>query len=166
VIIINAFFLYLNAYVTRVRTLNAYRKSWRQLLITETNEKLALVPKNVAHHFCVIDMGYDLKVCDGWRPKFIKALKIKTPNFLTLLNKGRVDYGAIGRKVVEEIKYSCVVKPNESGSSIDISIVKSAKDLKGAATKAFNEDRQVLIKEFIEGREITCGVLGNSNETE
>lgn len=51
------------------------------------------------------------------------------------------------------------VKPNNGGSSIGMSKVKNQYDLQVAIDKAFKEDTQVLIEEFIEGREFTVGVV-------
>lgn len=51
------------------------------------------------------------------------------------------------------------VKPNNGGSSIGMSKVKNQYDLQTAIDKAFKEDEQVLIEEFIEGREFTVGVV-------
>lgn len=51
------------------------------------------------------------------------------------------------------------VKPNNGGSSIGMTKVKNQYDLQGAIDKAFKEDSQILIEEFIEGREFTVGVV-------
>jgi D-alanine-D-alanine ligase len=51
------------------------------------------------------------------------------------------------------------VKPNNGGSSIGMSKVKNQYDLQTAIDKAFKEDAQILIEEFIEGREFTVGVV-------
>ena len=51
------------------------------------------------------------------------------------------------------------VKPNSGGSSIGMSKVKHGNDLQNAIDKAFNEDDQVLIEEFVEGREFSVGVF-------
>jgi D-alanine-D-alanine ligase len=51
------------------------------------------------------------------------------------------------------------VKPNNGGSSIGMSKVKNQYDLQTAIDKAFKEDTQILIEEFIEGREFTVGVV-------
>lgn len=60
--------------------------------------------------------------------------------------------------IVEKLRMPVFVKPNESGSSLGISKVKSVEGLLPAIEKAFKEDNQVLIEEFIEGRELTIGV--------
>lgn len=69
--------------------------------------------------------------------------------------------------ILEQLKFPLFVKPNESGSSLGVSKVKSVEDLMPAIEKAFKEDNQVLIEEFIEGRELTIGVyrLGGSLHT-
>lgn len=61
--------------------------------------------------------------------------------------------------ISEELKLPYFVKPNNGGSSIGMSKVKHADDLQEALDKAFNEDTQVLIEEFVEGREFSIGVF-------
>ncbi len=60
--------------------------------------------------------------------------------------------------ILENLKLPVFVKPAESGSSLGISKVKEVSELLPAINKAFREDNQVLIEEFIEGRELTIGV--------
>ncbi|MCG6974059.1 MAG: D-alanine--D-alanine ligase [Desulfobacterales bacterium] len=54
-----------------------------------------------------------------------------------------------------------VVKPVGSGSSVGISIVKSKDLLKNAVKEAFTQDDKVLIEAYIDGIELTGGVIGN-----
>jgi D-alanine-D-alanine ligase len=56
------------------------------------------------------------------------------------------------------------VKPNNGGSSIGMSKVNRKEDLGAALQKAFREDDQVLVEEFISGREFTVGVFRLGNE--
>ncbi len=60
--------------------------------------------------------------------------------------------------ILDQLKLPVFVKPNESGSSLGVSKVKHVEELFPAIEKAFREDNQVLIEEFIEGRELTIGV--------
>ena len=62
-------------------------------------------------------------------------------------------------KILAELKLPVFVKPNNGGSSIGMSKVKEAGELPGALAKAFKEDDQVLVEEFIKGREFTAGVF-------
>lgn len=59
--------------------------------------------------------------------------------------------------ILEKLQLPVFVKPNESGSSLGVSKVKTPDKLMEAIEKAFNEDNQVLIEEFISGRELTMG---------
>ncbi|KPJ74262.1 MAG: D-alanine--D-alanine ligase [Deltaproteobacteria bacterium SG8_13] len=54
-----------------------------------------------------------------------------------------------------------VVKPVEGGSSVGMSIVRGVEGLEAAVEKALAYDRSVLVEAFIEGTEVTGGVLGN-----
>jgi D-alanine-D-alanine ligase len=58
----------------------------------------------------------------------------------------------------------CFVKPNKSGSSCGVSKVKSVADLEQALINAFKEDDEVLIQQFIQGRELACGVFKYKGE--
>ncbi|MDE3213095.1 MAG: D-alanine--D-alanine ligase [Bacteroidota bacterium] len=61
---------------------------------------------------------------------------------------------------IKDLNFPVFVKPNNGGSSIGMSKVKAASEELGIALdKAFKEDNQVLVEEFIEGREFTIGVF-------
>jgi len=62
-------------------------------------------------------------------------------------------------EILDQLKLPLFVKPNNGGSSLGISKVKAADDLQQALDKAFKEDDQVLVEEFISGREFTIGVF-------
>jgi D-alanine-D-alanine ligase len=63
-------------------------------------------------------------------------------------------------EIAGKLKFPVFVKPNNGGSSIGMSKVNRLSDEFGAAIeKAFKEDDQVLIEEFISGREFTVGVF-------
>jgi D-alanine-D-alanine ligase len=63
-------------------------------------------------------------------------------------------------EVAGKLKFPVFVKPNNGGSSMGMSKVnKLSDDFGSAIEKAFKEDDQVLIEEFIEGREFTVGVF-------
>lgn len=61
--------------------------------------------------------------------------------------------------ILNELQLPVFVKPNNGGSSIGMSKVNAAADLQAALDKAFAEDSQVLVEEFIKGREFTIGVF-------
>ena len=67
------------------------------------------------------------------------------------------------KQVLNNLVLPLFIKPNNGGSSIGMSKVKSDSELKDALNKAFNEDQQVLVEEFVEGREFSIGVYKNEN---
>jgi len=63
-------------------------------------------------------------------------------------------------EIVKNLKFPVFVKPNNGGSSIGMSKVDQPSDELGVAIeKAFKEDNQVLVEEYIKGREFTIGVF-------
>lgn len=62
-------------------------------------------------------------------------------------------------QILEQLRLPVFVKPNNGGSSIGMSKVNQPEELAPALQKAFKEDTQVLVEEFISGREFTIGVF-------
>ncbi len=67
-------------------------------------------------------------------------------------------------EILSQLTLPLFVKPNNGGSSLGISKVNHAADLLTAMDKAFKEDQQVLVEEFISGREFTIGVFKSKGE--
>ena len=87
--------------------------------------------------------------------KVVKAFNVvNIANSVHLIKGEPYSMGAI----LDQMKLPVFVKPNESGSSLGVSKVKHVEELLPAIEKAFKEDNQVLIEEFIEGRELTIGI--------
>jgi len=62
--------------------------------------------------------------------------------------------------IAAQLNFPVFVKPNNGGSSIGMSKVNEPHEgLEAAIAKAFKEDEQVLVEEFIKGRELTIGVF-------
>ncbi|MBW8683255.1 D-alanine--D-alanine ligase [Chitinophaga rhizophila] len=66
--------------------------------------------------------------------------------------------------ILQELRLPVFVKPAEGGSSIGMSKVNTAEELAPAIEKAFHEDVQILIEEFVKGREITCGLYKTNGQ--
>lgn len=68
-------------------------------------------------------------------------------------------------EITSTLQFPVFVKPNNGGSSIGMSKVDEAGDgLDAAIKKAFKEDNEVLVEEFVEGREFTIGVFKTKGE--
>jgi D-alanine-D-alanine ligase len=87
--------------------------------------------------------------------KVVASMGVKTANSVHLYNRMEDPVYAIW----EEIAFPCFVKPNNGGSSVGMSKVNKADELELALQKAFKEDNEVLVEDFIQGRELTCGVV-------
>jgi D-alanine-D-alanine ligase len=61
----------------------------------------------------------------------------------------------------ENLGGQVVVKPVSEGSSLGVSICRSEGDLRTGIERALLLDDEVMLEEYVAGREITCGVLGN-----
>jgi D-alanine-D-alanine ligase len=67
-------------------------------------------------------------------------------------------------EILNQLSLPVFVKPNNGGSSIGMSKVDEGSLLSAALEKAFKEDDQVLVEEFIPGREFTVGVFKSGND--
>ena len=68
--------------------------------------------------------------------------------------------------ISQQLQLPVFVKPNNGGSSIGMSKVADVSGLQAALDKAFAEDDQVLVEEFISGRELTIGVCRINGQIE
>lgn len=68
------------------------------------------------------------------------------------------------KEILSSLQLPVFVKPNNGGSSLGMSKVNVSEQLQPALEKAFLEDSQVLVEEFIKGRELTIGVLKSANK--
>jgi len=62
---------------------------------------------------------------------------------------------------VEKLGLPLVVKPVCAGSSVGMSIVREEKELAAAIQTALSFDDVVMVETYVDGVELTCGVLGN-----
>jgi len=92
---------------------------------------------------------------DKWRTKLVwQAAGVPTPRY-ELLAAGS-DFPAVAQR----LGLPLMVKPANEGSSIGMSKVRRAEDLDEAYALAANYDRLVIAEQFIDGPELTAGVLG------
>lgn len=92
--------------------------------------------------------------------------KIFSKNYLKPFNIPIAPYFIIKKgdpidanKILEVTGLPCFVKPNCAGSSFGITKVKEKEMLHEAIAEAFKEDQEVIIEEFLDGTELTCGLI-------
>jgi D-alanine-D-alanine ligase len=68
---------------------------------------------------------------------------------------------AVEARVAETLGWPVFVKPANLGSSVGISKVHGPEELADALELAYRHEEKALVEEFVAGREIECGVLGN-----
>ena len=62
-------------------------------------------------------------------------------------------------RIIKKVGLPCFVKPNRAGSSFGISKVYEEENLKAAIEKACQEDEEILIESFLDGTEVSVGVI-------
>lgn len=67
--------------------------------------------------------------------------------------------------IVAKVGLPCFVKPNKSGSSFGISKVKTIEDLLPAIENAYKEDDEIIIESFLDGVEVSVGVIRFDGKT-
>ena len=81
------------------------------------------------------------------------------PPYIALQKGDALEPAAWGK----QLGLPLVIKPNEAGSSVGMTIVKSLQTIQKAVEKAFSHDSTLLIEGYIEGIELTGGVIGNKD---
>lgn len=89
----------------------------------------------------------------------IENYDIKTPEYTIIEESEDIEKDIFN--VFRTFPQPSVVKPVIGGSSIGITIAKSFDELRDGVYKALSYSPQVLIEEYIYGREATCGVVEN-----
>lgn len=90
----------------------------------------------------------------------VKAYGIKTATSI-YFNKGDE---ITEEEIIKKVGLPCFVKPNNAGSSFGISKVHKKENLKIAIEKAYKEDNEILIESFLNGIEVSVGVIQYNNE--
>lgn len=78
------------------------------------------------------------------------------------LNKGDV---IDENQIIQRVGLPCFVKPNKSGSSFGISMVKDSEQLLPAIDKAYVEDDEIIIESYLKGTEVSVGVIKYKDQT-
>lgn len=86
----------------------------------------------------------------------LESQKIKHPEYIALRKNSSIT--AVTKKLGGPPYF---VKPHNQGSSVGVSLVKYKKDLNSAVRQAHEFSECVLVDKFLQGKEITCAVMGN-----
>lgn len=96
--------------------------------------------------------------------KILRSAGIKTPDWLSLRKSGFNNPSETDRLIMKSTGYPCVVKPNDEGSTVGLTIIQPDVEdiqLKKSVELAFEYSGKVLIEQYIKGREITVPVIGD-----
>ncbi|MGM0650454.1 MAG: D-alanine--D-alanine ligase, partial [Bacteroidota bacterium] len=69
------------------------------------------------------------------------------------------------KDIVSKLGLPLFVKPNTAGSSFGITKVYKTEDIPAAVKHAFTEDKTVIIESFLDGIEVSCGILKTANHS-
>src|SRR5690554_4485429 len=67
-------------------------------------------------------------------------------------------------QIIKRVGLPCFVKPNRSGSSFGITMVKEQSQLLAAIQNAYNEDNEIIIESYLKGTEVSVGVFKYKGE--
>lgn len=85
---------------------------------------------------------------------FLKAAGVPVPEGIVV-----TDPSDAKEKITEQVAYPLVVKPLCGGSSVGVSIVRGEEQLEEALLEAFRWESQLVVEEYVEGREFSVGVI-------
>lgn len=85
-----------------------------------------------------------------------QAAGLRTPKWLHLHRKSHVEPG----RIIKRLGLPLIAKPCNQGSSVGIKIIREKNEILPGAAEAFEWDEEIILEQFISGREITGGVLG------
>lgn len=86
---------------------------------------------------------------------------IPTPKWFSFRNDEMTTEDVV-TKIESEIAYPAIIKPNDQGSTVGLSVCRKRDDVKNALLLAKDYSEKILVEEFIPGRELTVGIIGDT----
>jgi D-alanine-D-alanine ligase len=83
---------------------------------------------------------------------------IITPKWF-MVEKKNSSIEKIKKDIDEEIGYPCIIKPNDEGSTVGLTVCNSPSDIDNGLKLSFEYSQKTMIEKFIEGRELTVAIL-------
>lgn len=108
---------------------------------------------NIPHSTCDVlaaAVTFNKFVCNH----YLKSFGVNVANSVLLRQSHPYEVKDIALKT----GFPCFVKPNAGGSSFGVTKVRELSELEPAIEKAFKESDEVIIEQFLEGTEVTCGL--------
>jgi D-alanine-D-alanine ligase len=90
---------------------------------------------------------------------YLKEYGISMADAILIRRKEKIDLAGI----IKEIGLPCFIKPNDSGSSFGVSMVKKEEEMDAALETAFRESNEIMAEAYMKGREVACGVVKTRN---
>lgn len=84
---------------------------------------------------------------------------VSTPKWFIVPN-GIVDYQLVKEKIKKFFGYPCIIKPNDQGSTVGLTVCRGDVEVEKAVQLAHEFSSIALIEEYIPGKELTVGILG------
>ena len=88
----------------------------------------------------------------------LRAAGVATADWLMAPRNEPMDAAHVG----VQLGWPVVVKPSKQGSTVGLSIVRAPDELAAAVAEAFRYDDEVMVEQFVPGRELTVGILGEA----
>lgn len=114
---------------------------------------------NIPYTSCEMDtsaLTFNKYLCNS----FVQSIGITVAKSFSYISDEKIN----NEEVINTLGLPLFIKPARSGSSVGISKVSKASDFDAAIQKAFKTDSRILIEEFIDGREIACGLFLKNNK--
>jgi D-alanine-D-alanine ligase len=67
------------------------------------------------------------------------------------------------QKIKDDLSLPLIIKPCKGGSSIGIEVIYSYENLEIALENCFSYEKNIIVEEYIKGRELTCGIIGTDS---
>ena len=83
---------------------------------------------------------------------------ISTPKWF-MVEKKNSNIEKVKKYIDEKIGYPCIIKPNDEGSTVGLTVCNSPSDIDMGLKSSFEYSQKTMIEEFIEGRELTVAIL-------
>jgi len=93
--------------------------------------------------------------------KIFEREGILTPEWFLIEDPELSHLTSIAERVEKRFGFPCVIKPNNQGSTVGLTVVEKNQDLKKAFKCAQEFSSRILIERYILGRELTVGILGD-----